>query len=176
MLADNPNYAQRIAGGKRVEAQILNGFRKLGFKIDNPTAEEDKYDKIDGWWHGKKGKRYPVQIKFRQSGDDILFELIKDIDRKIEGRDVISKADVYLVADRQGTTRMYLTKPIKEQAKKMIALAEKDMAEDPFKTRWRGTGWEMKLQIDRAHGQRKLVAYFEPTLFNALGTWRLHFS
>ena len=173
MLATTADYSQRIDAGKKVESKILDALRKLGHSIDNPTADQDKWEKIDGWWHGTKGGLFPIQVKFRETGDDILFELIKDIDKKIQGRDIISKAVVYLVTDRSGTTRMILTKPIKEKAAELLKIAEKDMANDPYKTFWRGDKWEMRMQVDHAHGQRKLVAYFKPELFDILKTWNL---
>jgi hypothetical protein len=174
MLANISNYSDRIEAGKRVEHSILNGLRQKGIKIEDPTVQQDKYDKIDGWWVDTKGKKYPVQVKFRQSGDDILFELIKDIDRDIPGRDIISKAILYLVADRSGTTRLFHTQPIKDKAQQVLKMIEKEMETDPQKTEWSGPGWQAKLQVDRAHGQRKVIAYFRPTSFNALATWNLN--
>jgi len=168
MLANIHNYGDRISAGKETEAKILNALRKMGQQISDPTPEEDKYKKIDGWWD-LKGTKRPVQVKFRETGDDILFELVKDIDRNIDGRDLISEADLYLVVNRE-----FLSKPIKEKAKEILAIVEKDRAQSPFKVNWWGTDWQVKLQIDRAHGQRKLVAYFKPELFNALATWKLN--
>jgi hypothetical protein len=173
MLANINNYGDRISAGKETEAKILNALRRMGQQISDPTPEEDKYKKIDGWWD-LKGTKRPVQVKFRETGDDILFELVKDIDRNIEGRDMISEADLYLVVDRMGTTRVFLTRPIKEKAKEILNIVEKDRAQSPFKVNWWGTDWQVKMQVDRAHGQRKLVAYFDPKLFNALATWKLN--
>jgi hypothetical protein len=173
MLATTTNYSQRIAGGKKIEHKIIDALRALGYTIDDPTPSQDMHDKIDGWWHGTKGGLFPLQIKFRETGDDILFELIADVDRKIEGRDMKSKATVYLIADRMGITRMLLIKPIKELAAKLLARFEKDVQEKPYSTYWEGDGWEMRLQYDRAHGQRKVVAYFSPRLFEILKTWNL---
>ena len=84
MLANITNYSDRISAGKRVEAEILNALRQKGYKIEDPTEQQDKYDKIDGWWVDKKNNKHGVQVKFRQSGDDILFELMKDLKRNIE--------------------------------------------------------------------------------------------
>jgi hypothetical protein len=174
MLANIQNYSDRIAAGKQVEKSILDALRQKGYKIKDPSTGEDKYDKIDGWWIGTKGTPYSVQVKFRQSGDDILFELTKDIDKNIPGRDLISKAMVYLVADRSGTTRMFLTKPIKEKGQQILNTIQQDLQKEPNKTNWGGNGWEAKVQVDRAGGQRKIVAYFSPRMFEALATWQLN--
>lgn len=173
MLATIKNYDQRIEAGKRVEKNILDSLRALGYKIQDPTSHEDKYDKIDGWWIDKKDNKYPLQIKFRESGDDIIFEMMKDADRQVVGRDMISKAVIYLVANRQGFTRMYLTKLIKEKAKELLDMVQKDRAENPFKSTWRGHGWEIKLTVDRAYGQRKIMGFFDPDMFTASASWQL---
>lgn len=174
MLANISNYNDRISAGKVVEKRIIDAFRQMGYNIEDPTPSEDKNDKIDGWWNDKKGNRVPLQIKFRESGDDILFELVKDLDRGIPGRDIISKAALYLVVDRTGKTRLFPTKPIKEQAQKMVDILLPVIKRDTSgKSLWSGNGWEIRVQRDRAHGQRKLVAYFSPDLFSPVGEWNL---
>lgn len=174
MLANISNYNDRIAAGKSVESQIINALRQKGFKIDNPTASEDKYDKIDGWWVDKKGNRYPLQIKFRQSGNDIIFELIQNMTSGNEGRDLKSKAILYIIADTHGTTRMLLVQPIKKKANEILDYIKKELLKNPNQQNFGGQGWEAKIQFDRAHGQQKLVAYFDPRLFDILATWNLN--
>ena len=173
MLATTTNYSSRIHAGKQVEHKIIAQLRTKGMTIRDPTPDQDKYDKIDGIGVSPSGKEFPIQIKFRETGDDILFELVSDLDKKKPGRDIISKAEFYVVADRQGVTRMFYTAPIKEKAKEILATTEKDLAADPYKTRWSGSGWEAKMQWDRASGARKIVAYFNPHSFQELGHWQL---
>jgi hypothetical protein len=174
MLANIQNYNDRISAGKKVESAIINGLRNRGFKIDDATADQDMHQKIDGWWIDKKDNKYPLQIKFRQSGDDILFELMRDVDRNIEGRDIKSKAVIYLVADRNGTTRMFLTKPIKEKASEILKTVFTDLEKEPNKNEWEGPNWQARVQFDRANGARKIVAYFDPRMFHVLGSWNLN--
>jgi hypothetical protein len=168
------DYDQRVDAGKRVEKKILDALRAKGIKIEDPTSGQDMHDKIDGWWLGKgSNQKYPVQVKFRQSGNDILFEIIKDLDRNVVGRDLKSKSVLYLVADKHGTTRLFQTEPIKKKAQEILNIVQKDLEEDPRQSRWSGNGWEAKIQYDAAHGNRKLVAYFSPNVFNPLATWNL---
>lgn len=174
MFADIGDYNSRVQAGKRIESKILDALRAKGFKIDNPTSTEDMHDKIDGWWVTKENKRFPLQIKFRQSGDDILVELIKDLELGKIGRDMVTKAVLYLVADRNGTTRMFYTKEIKDQAQKILDQVEDDLQTEPQKTSWEGPHWQAKAQIDRASGNRKVVAYLNPRAFKALATWNLN--
>lgn len=174
MLADLPSDV-RLQGGRGVEHKILDQLRQKGIKIEPPSSREDVIDKIDGWWIGRDGnKKFGLQVKFRQSGDDILFELIRDIDRKQLGRDMKGSAQLYLVADRSGHTRLYTTKPIKEKAQELIDTFQHEFGADPFRTKWYGNGWEMKVQVDRAEGHRKLVAYFSPNLFEPIAEWDLN--
>jgi hypothetical protein len=174
MLANIQNYDDRISAGKRVEHAIITGLRNKGFRIEDPTSNQDMHQKIDGWWIDKKDNKYSLQVKFRQSGDDILFELMRDVDRNIEGRDLKSEATLYLVADRSGVTRMFLTKPIKEKAYEILKNIFKDLQTEPRKTNWEGPSWQARIQYDRANGAKKIVAYFDPRMFKTLGSWNLN--
>lgn len=176
MLANTSNYNDRIQAGKKVELNILNALRQKGIKIDPPTSHEDMVDKIDGWWIGKSDSRHPVQVKFRQSGDDILFELVKDLDRKIKGRDIISKSTLYLISNRSGTTRLFHAKPIKNKSEELVKMIDSDLIKNPNKTEWSGNGWQVKIQYDRADGHRKLVAYYSPNMFDVVATWNLNLN
>ncbi len=170
MLATITNYQERIREGKVKEKLILDTLRQQGMVIEDATADEDKNDKIDGWIV-EDGKRYALQVKFRETGDDILFEVVKDLDKNIPGRDAISKAHYYLVVDRYGTARLFLTAPIKKLAQQMLPIAKGLFG--TRKTEWRGIGWELKITVDRAHGNTKLMAYFNPGKFDCLKEWNM---
>lgn len=160
------SYEDRVALGKAKEQEAIELLRSKGVVIEAPTAREDMYDKIDGWIV-KDGTRLPVQVKVREGGDDIIFEIIKDIDRNLDGRDSVSKAHYYLVVDRRGTARLFLTAPIKKMASGLRQVASIIASKD----RWQGIGWEMKITIDKRHGNRKLMAYLKPGVFECLGEW-----
>lgn len=173
MLATTQNYKDRIHRGKEVELQIINKLKSLGYHIDPPTEHEDMFHKIDGWWVTKNHK-YSFQIKFRERGDDIIFELIQNMDTQNPGRDLKSKATLYIVMDTKKNIRMFLTKPIKDKANEILSHIKIALQKTPLETNFSGNGWEAKIQYDRAHGQKKLVAYFDPKLFEALATWNLN--
>lgn len=170
MLATITNYADRIAAGKITEKAILDALRKQGVVIENATPEEDSNDKIDGWIV-ENGTRNALQVKFRETGDDILFEVVKDLHKDIPGRDSVSKAHYYLVMDRYGNARLFLTEPIKKLAQQLLTIAKGLW--HTGKTRWKGIGWELKITIDRANGHTKLMAYFNPGKFDCLGEWKV---
>jgi hypothetical protein len=171
MNADTTDYQQRVANGKAVEHQIITELRKQGINLIDPTSREDMTDKIDGWMVEQDGSRHSVQIKYREGGDDIIFEIIKDIDRNIPGRDMQSKAEFYLVVNRLGEGRLFEVKDIKALAQKLLNYFE-SIKDTTTKDSWSNTGWEMKVRRDRAHGNRKLMAFMSPLSFKVVKLWR----
>ena len=48
----------------------------------------------------------------------------------------------------------------------------KDLAEHPSKTNWgNGQTVSVKLTVDARHGNRKLMAFFNPNKLKAIGEW-----
>jgi hypothetical protein len=174
LTADITNYDQRVKTGKVKEAAIIKTLQRAGVNVELPTPHEDGYLGIDAWIITKTG-RHSLQIKFREDGDDIIFEVIKDIAQNIMGRDFQGKAECYLVVDRAGLGRMIRTKDIKTRAEALLKMAKDSWAQRSGERRWEGQGWELKVTMDRGEKDRpfaKLMAYFSPTLFQAVGTWR----
>jgi hypothetical protein len=174
--AEIKDYAQRIRTGKVIEAQIIASLRDRGMDIASPTQYEDMHDKIDGWIIDKQNVRHSVQIKYRESGDDIIFEIVKDIDRNLIGRDMESKAQFYIVVDRSGKGRMYSTILIKAMARKMLDMVRKKLSVSKAENEWKcnqawNHSWDLKITFDKAHGQRKLMAYMNPLMFEVLNEW-----
>jgi hypothetical protein len=171
MLAAITSYPERIKAGKKKEKIILDTLRLRGMVIEDPTAKEDQEDKIDGWII-KDGKRYALQVKFRENGDDIIFEVLKDVKRNILGRDSVSQAHYYLVVDRHGNARMFLVASIKNIVQQILPLARGLYSTN--QTRWKGKGWELKITLDKANGNTKLMAYFDPSMFRCFGEWHIN--
>jgi len=172
-MLNDKDYQERVAKGKAGEKEILNILRARGIKIADPTHAEDMYDKIDGWmeWNGKK---VAVQVKFRESGDDVLFEIAKDLDTGDMGRDMLCKAEFYLVRDRKGKIRMFSVAELKTKAKALYDFVLKDLVKNPDKENWggwQGSNVNVKIVVDKAHGNRKLIAYFNPEKLKTLGEW-----
>jgi hypothetical protein len=173
-MLNDKDYQQRVAAGKSTEKEILDLLRARGMKIADPTSHEDMVDKIDGWLE-KDGKKLAVQVKFREGGDDVIFEILKDIDKGIPGRDMISKASLYIVKDRQGVIRMFSVGEIKRMADVLLKHVIADLKQSPQKTDWgggQGAIANVKLTVDKAHGNRKLMAFFNPKRLTTLGEWQ----
>jgi hypothetical protein len=171
ITADITDYDQRVRTGRTKETSIVETLKRAGVRIEPPTEYEDTKQGIDAWIVDESG-RHSLQIKGRETGDDIIFEVIKDIAQNIMGRDFQSVAEYYLVVDRDGLGRMVKTADIKARAKALHDTARQDWANRTGRRAWEGPGWELKVTVDRAHGNAKLMAYFSPTLFKAFGSWR----
>ncbi len=148
-------YDDRVSHGKGVEDQIYFNMVACGMKLRKPSSREDMYDKIDAWWNTGKGEE-PIQIKYRDTGYDILFEVIKDIRRGIPGRDMISKAKYYAVLINGTVTIVSV-----DEAKKMIEKAVEAADEQGFDDRGNFKHGSIMLRIrpDPASRQEKLIAF-----------------
>ena len=165
MLNTVTDYNTRIALGKSQEPIIIDFLRSKGMKVDLPTANQDIKDKIDGFILPKAGGRISFQLKFRESGDDIIFEIIKDWNRNIEGRDLVSKAQLYVVVDRHGRLNIFNTKDIKAKARELLDLADKTPNNQS------GTGWDLKFTTDKSNNNVKLMGFFSPSLFKPIASY-----
>jgi hypothetical protein len=173
-MLNDKDYQQRVAAGKSTEKRILDKLRAAGMKIADPTANEDMFDKIDGWLE-TDGKKAAIQVKFREAGDDVIFEIVKYLDRGTPGRDMISKAEYYVVMDRKGVIRMFSTAEIKKMADVLLKHVVADLKTSPQRTEWGGghnSIAQVKLTVDKSHGNRKLMAFFNPSRLKSLGEWK----
>lgn len=152
---------QRVNYGKGIEKQIYDSLVACGLKLRPATTRDDKYGKIDGWW-SNGGQEYPIQIKYRDTGDDILFEVLKDYQRGIPGRDMSGSAVYYAVLNRAGG---HIVMVEVAEAKKIIealmAAAQQSGFDERGNYRMRVGGGvsELKIRRDPQSGQSKLMAY-----------------
>jgi hypothetical protein len=166
---------ERVEEGKRVEQAIIAKLNQIGMKIYEPTSSEDLLEKVDCWYINKKGTKVGIQIKYRESGKDLLFEVYDTFfdfnsPKNKMGRDMIGRAKEYavLIDDK-------------------IIIVEKQKAVDviyEMLDEARCNGWsqsvgrtktlffesencelQMKLQDDPADGRKKIVAYIPKEFF-----------
>lgn len=161
----------RVAYGKGIEGQIFDSLVACGLHLRQPTSREDKYDKIDGWWDDGSGSEQPLQIKYRDTGDDILFEVMKDYNRGVPGRDMVGRAVYYAVLNRSGG---HIVMVEVAEAKRLInaavAAAEQEGFDDRGNYRFRA-GRSMvflKIRPDPQSGQDKLMAYIPVSSLNSV--------
>lgn len=167
--------AERVRRGREVELRILERMRESGMHLTEPTYAEDAYAKIDAWWQDVSGsERKGVQIKYRETGDDILFEVYKDWDRYVVGRDLAGTADYYMTVDRRGNGSLVPVKALKDKVHAALAAIERDGWTFPEREHYvnRTEGIDVKIREDAYHGQRKCMAYVHPRSLPIVRQWR----
>jgi hypothetical protein len=90
---------QRVQTGKGYEAKIIQKLISGGLKITPVTGRQDMFDKIDGIWENGPAGSGGMQIKYRDSGYDILMEVQKG---GKPGRDMVGKSVYYTVVPKDG--------------------------------------------------------------------------
>jgi hypothetical protein len=168
---------ERVEAGKKVESAIIAKLNEIGMKLSQPTNSEDILQKVDAWYVNKQGTRVGIQIKYRESGSDLLFEVFDTFvefksDKNKMGRDMIGLAKEYAV--------LIENKIIIVEKQKAIDVINEMLDEA------RCNGWsksngrtktlfyesdrcelQMKLQDDPADGRKKIVAYIPKEFFQA---------
>lgn len=170
--------AERVRRGREVELHILQRLQESGMRLTPPTHAEDAYAKIDAWWHTTDASggetRKGVQVKYRETGDDILFEVYKDWDRSIVGRDLAGTADYYMTVDRRGTGYLVPVKALKDKVYAALEAIERDGWTFPDRQHYvdRDAGIDIKIREDAYHGQQKCMAYVRPRSLPIVRQWR----
>lgn len=172
MLANTLDTRDRIAVGRRREHQIMEVLkRQCGLSLMAATDAQDQEQKVDCWLN-QDGQKVPVQIKYRESGEDLLvevFDLWHDWDHKGNkvGRDMVGKAQKYAVLSKNAKTiTMTQTATIKELVCKMLTAAQnhgwtenKGPQCKTLRYHANGQKCELKVQRDPRSGNTKMMAY-----------------
>lgn len=113
------DHEKAVAVGKDIEGLIIEEINAHGMKLKPSSHHEDKKQGIDGWLE-RNGIKIPVQIKRRDTGDDILFETLWDmgsppykfpkIKSELTGRDARSKAQLFICLNRKGNNIIFVRK------------------------------------------------------------------
>jgi len=164
------SYSDRVNYGKGIEGQIYKNLEGCGFKLRKPTTAEDKYSKIDGWWNDGT-QEHPLQIKYRDSGDDLLFEVMKDYYGNIPGRDMVGQATHYAVLSKDGKIiRVVLVADAKKIINQMVQGVEsKGWPKDKtYRMPVEGGLAMLRIRPDPSTGVEKLMAYIPPSALKSV--------
>lgn len=162
----------RVAYGKSIEALVIQALiDNCGWNITPATPGQDKHQKIDGWVKFGDGAPLALQVKYRDTGDDILLEVVKvwheEENLRQPGRDMVGKAEIYACLNSSGTV-IYarLASEAKEKAQKLLDefLQRMTDSQHPVKSHRNGDG-EIKLVNDPSTRQLKINAYLNPQAF-----------
>lgn len=152
-------FQQRVQFGKNIESKVIEALkRELGWEIEPPSAADDMYGKIDGWLV-QAGHKVGIQVKYRDTGNDILFEVEKN-DRP--GRDMKSQADLYACLNKSGNViRIRLAAEAKRIAQEMFKRLQ--VSGSKVVTTEKG---QIRYQTDPENASiEKVVAYINPDAF-----------
>ena len=169
----------RVRHGKERERQIAIALREqVGLPIRDASEYEDKERKVDRWI-AYPGGRVALQIKYREVGQDLLFEVYDkwfgwDHPHNKLGRDVdpksISTEYAVLLSDRK-TVVMVPTDLAKDIIAEMCAEARNGWTRDSYTKTLdyyvHGLKLQLKAQHDPADGRPKMVAYIPAEFFIA---------
>jgi len=153
----------RVKHGKEREGQIANALKQqVGLNIIEASDDDDKARKVDRWLD-RNGKQIALQIKYRETGEDLLF-----------GRDMLGDAQLYAVlkTDKQ-TVVMVPTDYAKTIIREMIEIVQQhgwtveNHISKTFRFFQHGHKIELKAQKDPRDGRQKMVAYIPAAVFES---------
>ena len=177
-------FRDRVNFGKAIEKKVMDALTNMfGWDIDPSTESQDMHEKVDGWIMsgddrvGILTEMTPLQVKYRDTGNDILMEVVKkwsddmlDIPPEscCTGRDMKGMASLYAVLDKDGriirmrrvsearSLAMSLFRRLLESSKKCITL----------------DGSQIRFTKDPSTHLPKVMAYLNPTSFN----WKVDYK
>jgi hypothetical protein len=179
-MLGNLATSERLRAGILRERQIANALRdQVGLPICEVSKDDDQERKIDRIIRYPGEKPVALQIKFRETGPDLLFEVYDtffgwgDKNNKL-GRDMQGDATEYavLLEDRK-TVVMVPTDGAKKVIEDMKAAAKQfgwtveHSNGAVFRYFSHGARLELRLQSDPRDGRPKLVAYIPSLWFKA---------
>jgi hypothetical protein len=173
-------YSTRVTYGKTIEKYILDELKKNDMVIQESSEYEDMHSKIDGYIVNEKGLRIPLQIKYRETGDDIIFETTfldkYDINHKLttrrispqmimNGRDMIGLSSIYACLSQDGKSIWICdTNAIKACAKTMASRLIV-MHLESGRTFYIDKEGEIKITTDQSSKRRKIMFFANPQTF-----------
>jgi hypothetical protein len=164
----------RVAAGKAMESRIIDALKSAGWEIRPATVQQDKYDKIDGFVK-RGGSWLPLQIKYRDTGDEIAMETIFDWNPDqlagrviFNGRDMIGHAKLYACLNQGGRVIRVCSA---EEAKSAAKDAANKLVQDFIQSGRRmatTTKAEARITGDPANGRAKVMAFVKPAAMSSL--------
>jgi hypothetical protein len=169
------NRDTRVTEGRKIEKEIVAllaaNFTK--YKIVEASEDDDKNNKIDAYLFNTDGlQKKNIQVKFRQTGDDILVETFRPFlgDKQtmpakladFSGRDMKGNADFYAVLSKDGK-KIYFCKVsvVKELVRKTTQDFLQYYARKPSDKHTYGPV-ELRVTTDPSDGLTKLMAFVQP--------------
>ena len=164
--------SDRVKVGKCREGQIIEALRtQAHLPLFASNSDEDNVDKVDCWLGN-----VPVQVKYRETGKDLLFEVFDtwhgwDSGHNKIGRDMFGKAVKYavLLNDRKTVVVVptALAKTVIHRMMDSAKIVWPHLKGNTFKYNTHGLTLELKAQRDPGDQRQKMIAYIPPEYFAA---------
>jgi hypothetical protein len=168
--------SERIKYGKDIESKIVQALtNQYGWNIVPPSSNQDKFDKIDGTLISSSealpvSLPAPIQIKYRDTGNDILMEVSwvfngnfdMPLSNFLTGRDMKGKAKLYVSLDQSG--KMIRVRLAEEAKKNAIELLE-NLIKNRSKVFSSELG-QIRITRDPKDGRQKINAFINPDSFS----------
>jgi hypothetical protein len=166
----------RLGHGIKRESQIADALIEIGLNLLPASKIDDHEKKIDRWLMYPDGQQVGLQIKYRETGKDLLFEVHDrffdwgDPNNKI-GRDMIGQAEQYLVLLSDQKTAVMIPTEFAKTAIHVLEAGAKVRWTIKSEKSWNfwhhcnGCRLELKVQFDPCDHRRKMVAYIPPEYF-----------
>lgn len=170
----------RVSYGKKIEGQIVKTLeQKYGWQINPVSVNQDKFDKIDGMVIKTDESLpislpAPIQIKYRDTGNDLLLEVVKSVDLQkfysrvvstaelLNGRDMKGNAKIYASLDKDGKTiRIRLADEAKQIARDLLEKLRSSRSK--FLD---SNGSQIRFVNDPHTKQMKINAFINPNSFS----------
>ena len=178
-MIDTLGFYERVAIGTGIEQQIVECLnRNYGYRLEKSSFEEDTEQKIDFIERGTRTIK--AQIKSRESGSDLLYDLYEPWRGSIEesdiGRDQKSNFDIYICLSKD---KQWIRIALGKAMKNIINTAHEEWltqgCQFPNKTRNGKTYWNSKqfsglqfwLHRDAKNRRLKVLAFIPESLFDS---------
>ncbi len=169
------SFRERVNSGLAMEALIADAIQAHGLKLEPATHAEDCERGIDRWLL-RNGKRQSMQIKYRETGSDLLFEVYGrfygwDNPNNKKGRDMKDNVQLYavLMQDRQSIAIVPCAEAKKVLSQALVLAAAGPWTSEEYKAKtfcWTiaGVTVQVKAQVDH-RDVTKLITYIPSEVF-----------
>ena len=187
------SFEERLAFGSEKEELILQLLNENVINVDGQlftgweraTKEQDIKYKIDAWASNPAGNKFDVQLKFRESGNDLGIAVVRPFEdvetlkeQALNGKipfDRDAKCNTYLYATltehclvvaKTETIKMIYTRLLND-----LIAGNGDISFTSFRNSLYGA--ELRFVVDAGQGysynQKKIICYITPYLIETLG-------
>jgi hypothetical protein len=182
-------FRDRVNFGKDIEKKVMEALINMyGWDIDPSTDSQDMHEKVDGWiMHtddkmGIMSEMTPLQVKYRDTGNDLLMEVIKKwspdmLDIPCEscctGRDMKGLATIYAVLNQDGRIiRMRKTHEARTLTMHLLRRLFESHKSNPKKKCITLDGSQIRFTKDPSSHTSKVIAYLNPESFQ----WKVDYK